>query len=250
MHSMSGLPIALGLIMTILAGVVVCLGIEKIKIANSILVPLMVLCIVLIFSRISTTNIDTIFNLSKPLLYSGLDVLIGGVIISKEGEELSYKQIFISCIITCIFMGGMLYMLQSIVLCDTKGSLMPVLEISNKFNLKAICGVLIAGAIFTTLVSSLKIVSDYVYSIILSSKHFGNIKEKGTHSICVFLCLVVSYPISFTGFDEIVDNAYPIISICGVAFTLILLIRLIICMIKSIKNYTSTNRRKRLKNCT
>ncbi|HBP52781.1 MAG TPA: hypothetical protein DD626_05755, partial [Clostridiales bacterium] len=73
---------------------------------------------------------------------------------------LSYKEIFASCLLICAFLFGMLYMLQTVVLSDTNGSLMPTLAVSERLHLKFACGVLIAGAIFTTLVSSLKIVSD------------------------------------------------------------------------------------------
>lgn len=225
MYSMTGIPVFLGLAMTILGGIVVVLGIEKIKIVNSILVPLIVVCIALLYAKLPPQNYTLPFTLSKPFLYSGLDVLLGGVIISQEGEKLSYKEIFLTCALTCGFMFGMLYMLQTIVLADTNSSLMPVLAISQILNLKPVCGVLIAVAIFTTLVSSLKIVSDYLSSNLSTIKHFRTLCAPENKSIIVFFCLVVCYPLSFFGFNTIVDNLYPLISVCGVILTVIVIIK-------------------------
>lgn len=227
MYSMTGIPVFLGLAMTILGGIVVVLGIEKIKVVNSILVPLIVICIALLYAKLPTQNYTLPFSLSKPILYSGLDVLLGGVIISQEGEKLSYKEIFLSCALTCAFMFGMLYMLQTIVLADINGSLMPVLAISEMLSLKPVCGVLIGIAIFTTLVSSLKIVSDSLSSSLYKSKRLHTLGTPEYKSIVVFFCLLIAYPLSFFGFNTIVDNLYPLISVCGVVLTVIVVIKAI-----------------------
>lgn len=185
MQSMTGIPLALGLAMTILGGVVVVLGIEKIRLLNSVVVPLIVLCIALVFFKLPTPSHSLAFSLSKPILYSGLDVLLGGVIISEEGENLSYKEIFASCLMICAFLFGMLYMLQTVVLSDTNGSLMPTLAVSERLRLKFTCGVLIAGAIFTTLVSSLKIVSDRTSLFLSHTKKLSAFGDESTrHSWC------------------------------------------------------------------
>lgn len=235
MQSMTGIPLAFGLSMTILGGIIVVLGIEKIRILNVIIVPLIVLSIALIFAKLDTPTYTLPFLISKPILYSGLDVLLGGVIISKEGEQLSYKQIFLSCIFICIFMFAMLFMLQTVVLSDTNGSLMPVLAISEKLHLKFFSGVLIAGAIFTTLVSSLKIVSDKVIDFTNHTKNLKPFAEDKYKAFIVFFCLLIAYPLSFFGFDNIVDNLYPFNSVCGIVLTAIVIIRLLIYIIKSAK---------------
>ncbi len=227
MRTLSSIPL-LGLVMAILGGIIVVLGIEKIKLANSLLVPLIVVAIALIFSKLSTPAHSPIFLISKPILYSGLDVLLGGVIISEEGKKLSYKQIFATCILICIFLFAMLFMLQTIVLADNESSLMPVLAISKQFSLQAVCGVLIATAIFTTLVSSLKIVSDKASEMFSRTKKLATLGEHDNKSILVLLCLLIAYPFSFFGFDTIVDNLYPIISTCGVFLTSIVILRLLI----------------------
>lgn len=234
MHSMTGIPLAFGLAMTLLGGIIVVLGIEKIRLLNAVLVPLIVLSITLVFAKLPTPTHSLPFMLSKPILYSGLDVLLGGVIVSKEGENLTYKQIFLSCIMICAFMFGMLFMLQTVVLSDQNASLMPVLAVSDRLHMKWACGVLIAAAIFTTLVSSLKIVSDGVRDFASNFKRISALSNDENKAIVVFGCLVVAYPLSFFGFDNIVDNLYPFNSVCGVILTCLILLKYLVKIVSCI----------------
>ena len=236
MQSMTGIPLAFGLAMTVLGGIIVVLGIEKIRLLNTIVVPLIVLCISIVFFKLPTPQSSLPFTLSKPILYSGLDVLLGGVIVSEEGENLSYKEIFASCLMICVFLFGMLFMLQTVVLSDTNGSLMPTLAVSEILHLKFACGVLIAGAIFTTLVSSLKIVSDRTSSFLSRTKKLSVLGDEKHKAFVVFFCLLVAYPLSFFGFDNIVDTLYPVNSVLGVILFAIVVLRLVFDAAKTLKS--------------
>lgn len=230
--SLSGIPL-LGLVMAVLGAVVVVLGIEKIKLVNTLLVPMIVVCIALIFFKLPICSNFAITSIARPIMYSGLDVLLGGVIISEEGKELSFKETLLSCTFICVILFCMLFMLQTIVLTDTIGTSMPVLTISELFGLKAVCGVLIAAAIFTTLVSSLKIVSDTMREMFRKTKKLTVLGKSENKSIVVFGCLTAVYPLSFFGFENIVNSLYPIISICGVILTILVITKLTIHAINS-----------------
>lgn len=236
MQSMTGIPLAFGLAMTVLGGIIVVLGIEKIRLLNTIVVPLIVLCISIVFFKLPTPQSSLPFTLSKPILYSGLDVLLGGVIVSEEGENLSYKEIFASCLMICVFLFGMLFMLQTVVLSDTNGSLMPTLAVSEILHLKFACGVLIAGAIFTTLVSSLKIVSDRTSSFLSHTNKLSVLGDEKHKAFVVFFCLLIAYPLSFFGFDNIVDTLYPVNSVLGVILFAIVVLRLVFDAAKTLKS--------------
>lgn len=236
MQSMTGIPLAFGLAMTVLGGIIVVLGIEKIRLLNTIVVPLIVLCISIVFFKLPTPQSSLPFTLSKPILYSGLDVLLGGVIVSEEGENLSYKEIFASCLMICVFLFGMLFMLQTVVLSDTNGSLMPTLAVSEILHLKFACGVLIAGAIFTTLVSSLKIVSDRTSLFLSHTNKLSVLGDEKHKAFVVFFCLLIAYPLSFFGFDNIVDTLYPVNSVLGVILFAIVVLRLVFDAVKTLKS--------------
>ncbi len=225
--NMTGIPL-LGLVMAICAGAVVALGIEKIKLANSVLVPLIVLSIAMIFFRLDPQPFGVPFSILKPVAYSGLDVLLGGVVIADEGEGLSYGEIFLSCGLICACLFCMLFMLQTVVLADGLTSSMPVLSVAERFRLKPICGVLIAAAIFTTMVSSLKIVSDKIRAAL---SHFAKLEKLSydkNRAYVIFAALLVAYPISFAGFDAVVDTMYPVMSYSGIILTAIVAIRMFI----------------------
>jgi len=214
--------------MAIAGGIIVVSGIEKIKLLNSVVVPLIILSIFIIFLKLDPQNHSAGFSIAKPILYSGLDVLLGGVIISEEGKKMSHKEILLSCSFICICLFAILFMLQTVVLSDELHSSMPVLAVAEKFNLKVVCGILIAGAIFTTLVSSLKILSDRIIETAVKLRPAIGVKDKLGKSIVVFFCILIAFPISFLGFDNIVDTMYPFISWCGVALTAFVILKLIV----------------------
>ncbi len=246
LRSMTGVPL-LGLVMAIVGGTIVVLGIEKIKAVNALMVPLIVMSVAIIFFKLDPQPYSLPFSMFKPLLYSGLDVLLGGVILSEEGAKLSYKEIFLSCAIICLSLFGLLFMLQTVVLADGLTSSMPVLGVAERFGLKWLCGILIATAIFTTLVSSLKLVSDRVRLTLAETKRLSALGGDGMRAFVVFFCLLIAYPISFVGFDAIVDSMYPVISWCGVALTALIALKLLAYCALKLKRQLGERRNRRLK---
>ena len=123
--------------------------------------------------------------------------------------------------------------------------LMPVFAISSQLHLQAICGVLIGGAIFTTLVSSLKISSDYLLFLCSKSSRLSPIAMPKNTSIVVMFTLLVLYPFSFFGFDKIVDNLYPINSALGVLLALVIFVKIIAHGVMSHKNKTAFSRARK-----
>ncbi len=224
--TMTGIPL-LALVMAILGVIVVSCGIEKIKVVNLILVPLIAGSIALIFFKIPHADGTLPFSIVKPIAYSGLDILLGGVIVGEEGKDMNMKEISLSSLLVCGVLFGMLYMLQTIVLADKNGSLMPVFAISSELHLQALCGVLIASAIFTTFVSSLKIVSDGMLSFCSVFSKLRPLASDNNKSIVVMFALVVFYPLSFFGFGKIVDTLYPANSALGILLAVVVFLKIV-----------------------
>ncbi len=245
LRDLLGVPM-LGLAVALVGGTLVVLGIEKIKLVNSVLVPLIVICVAAIFFKLDPQPSSVPFGLVKPILYSGLDVLLGGVIMAEEGEKLTYREIFLTSGMICIILFGLLFMLGTVVLADGAESSMPVLTVSEKFGLKPLCGILIAVAIFTTLVSSLKIVSDLFAAALKRISPLSTFG--GSKSLCVFFCLLIAYPLSFFGFDAIVNNMYPFMSACGVALTAFVVLKFalkaMLCICKKIRAVKAAHKNK------
>lgn len=243
LNSLSGIPL-LGIAMAIAGGILVILGIEKIKWANTIMIPLLVVLLFVLYAKIDTPIFGGEFDILKSVRYSGLDVLLGGIMLSREGEKMSGKQIATTALSIFAFMFTILFVLQNVVLSDDLHSSMPVLAISEKVGLKWICGILIAIAIFTTLVSALEIVSSYTADFLSTKKRLCALSEKDKKPLLVFGALVLYYPVSFLGFEKIVDTFYPFVSACGLVLVCLTVTKLIAYFIKRNKNIPVFKRKK------
>ncbi len=232
MKDLTGVPL-LGLLMTIVGAVVVILGIEKIKWANTILIPLLIVMMLTIFIKLGGPIYDGSVSIWKPLKYSGLDVLLAGMVLSREGKKLNGKQIAISVLGIGIFMFLILFILQNVVLSDEMHSSMPVLGVSAKVGLRGVSGVLIASAIFTTLIGALETVCVYSAEFFSKTKKLYSISTPKNKPFLVLGALLVFYPVSFLGFEKIVDTFYPFVSLCGVILTGVILVKTIIFFVKN-----------------
>lgn len=231
----------LGALAAVAAGVLVVLGTEKMKLANALLIPLLLLLLVAVYVKGGAPAFGGTFSLLKPVHYAGLDVLIGGMIISKEGKKLSSKEIFFTCAMSALFLGGVLFMLQNIVLSDETHSSMPVLAVAESVGLKAAAGVLVVIAVFTTLVSSLSILTDESVSALAGyaaspSRRRGLLRRAAAflsspshRAAAVFCCLAALYPVSFFGFENIVAALYPFVGACGVVMTAVTAFKVLRC---------------------
>ncbi len=267
----------LGVIAAIAAGMLVIGGTEKMKLANTVLIPLLLILLLVVYVKSGSPVYGGSFSLVKPAHYAGLDVLMGGMIISREGKKLNGKEIAITCAFSAAFLGIVLFVLQNIVLSDETYASMPVLAVAEGVGLKVAAGVLIVIAVFTTLVSSLDVLTDsltdglrgavcapvrahgHAHKNTLSPggktrRTVGEInapppggqppektaKEKRGvlrraaayisapehRSLAVFLCLLLLYPVSFFGFENIVNSLYPFVGLCGVAMTVLTALKL------------------------
>ena len=185
---------------------------------------------------------DGSLSILKPIHYSGLDVLLAGMVLSREGKKLSKKQILWCVSAICLFMFGILFVLQNIVLCDEMHSSMPVLAISSKVKMQAVSGVLIASAIFTTLIGALETVCVYSSDFLSHSKKLTPLSLPKNKCYLTFIILLIFYPISFLGFEKIVDTCYPFVSLCGIALTIFITIKVLLFAIRSRTKFLTKNK--------
>lgn len=234
----------LGLVMMVVGGVVVTLGIEKIKWANTVLIPLLILLMIVIFIRLGAPVFNGNWSAIKPVHYAGLDVLLAGMLLSREGKKLSGKQICITVTAIGAFMFVILFVLQNVVLSDKTSASMPVLAVSKEVGLTAVSGVLIASAIFTTLIGALETVTTYLRSALAKTKRLHPLASPKNKCFVVGASLVVFYPISFLGFEKIVDTCYPFVSACGIVLTVYLLFKTLLFFIKKRRAHKKHGDRK------
>ena len=168
---------------------------------NGILVPVIIFCILFLFFKNGNVFITGSYLPFKPILYSALNLLIAGSLMAEQGKSLSKKEIVLSSVISAAVMSCLIFALC----CLTIGndSAMPLKEIASDMGFPIISSLLILLAVFTTMVSSAKLIYDYFKGLKLSP-FFSS-----------FMTLAPSVALSFVGFGAIVRYGYAFVSVAG-----------------------------------
>lgn len=190
-----------GILLTVLAVAAGVLGIKFLGKLNGILVPVIIFCILFLFFKNGNVFITGSYLPFKPILYSALNLLIAGSLMAEQGKSLSKKEIVLSSVISAAVMSCLIFALC----CLTIGndSAMPLKEIASYMGFPIISSLLILLAIFTTMVSSAKLIYDYFKGLKLSP-FFSS-----------FMTLVPAVALSFIGFSAIVKYGYAFVSVAG-----------------------------------
>lgn len=176
------------------------LGVEKIKLLNFIIVPLLIFLIGIVYFKYQPHILPfQSFAFHSPILYACMNILSGGFLISTFAKGLKPSDsINISLTVTVIlcFLLVVIYLLIQ----DSFNMPMPMLFIASTVNLINIGCIILYLAVFTTLTGSLYIVC-------------GSDMKKAT--IITSIGLVVAC----FGFQPITDMLYPIIGYFGAFLT-------------------------------
>lgn len=190
-----------GILLTVLAVAAGVLGIKFLGKLNGILVPVIIFCILFLFFKNGNVFITGSYLPFKPILYSALNLLIAGSLMAEQGKNLTKREIVLSSALSAVIMSCLIFALC----CLTIGndSAMPLKEIASYMGFPIISSLLILLAIFTTMVSSAKLIYDYFKGLKLSP-FFSS-----------FMTLVPSVALSFVGFGAIVRYGYAFVSVAG-----------------------------------
>lgn len=190
-----------GILLTVLAVAAGVLGIKFLGKLNGILVPVIIFCIIFLFFKNGNVFITGSYLPFKPILYSALNLLIAGSLMAEQGKNLTKREIVLSSALSAVIMSCLIFALC----CLTIGndSAMPLKEIASYMGFPIISSLLILLAIFTTMVSSAKLIYDYFKGLKLSP-FFSS-----------FMTLVPAVALSFIGFSAIVKYGYAFVSVAG-----------------------------------
>lgn len=190
-----------GLIFTLLSIFIAFSGMKQIKLINTVMVPVIIIGIAILFIKNGETNLSGAFSPFKPISYAALNLLIAGTLMADVGKTMTKKEIVLSGIISAIILSLMLFCLGCAVI--GKDGEMPLYDVADKLGYGHIANALILLAIFTTMVSSAKIITDAI-SVKITSK-----------VLSYFTCLVLCYPLSLLGFSALIAYGYPLVSVAG-----------------------------------
>lgn len=211
------------IIMLLLAILVVRKGIKGLLRINSVLVPLVVMFIIAVcfFSLSNITVLDSgnwaekgmdfftsIFN---SVLYVSMNMILSSAILISAGKKMNAKQVKISSMTATIIITVILTLV--LITCrlnysQIQGMEMPMvvlaLKISPYFGILSV--IILSFAIFTTLISSLYPLKEYLDDFI-----------KNERTLYIVLA-VAGFLLSRIGFTYIITYIYPLQGIIGLVF--------------------------------
>lgn len=194
-----------GLISAIIVVFLSIFSMKMLKNMNFLLVPFIVAFIILIFVRNKIFEFDFSFEFHNAVGYIAMNMLGGGYIIAGEGKKCGKKERVTVSLLVGIFMTAMLYMILMSV--QNYGQYdMPLLKSAQNVGLNLSACALIYLSIFTTMLSSAKVLFDKMKAKIRSV------------SITCSILLLCGLLISLIGFANIVDYLYPMSSVLGVIY--------------------------------
>lgn len=170
---------------------------------NSVIVPIIVALLFAVFIK-SGENGETFGKIAvfPAFLYASMNIFTAGMMVKKEGKEMSVKQILISALITTLIVGVLLVCVKITI----KHSIasMPVLSVAKTVGLGAFASIVVYLAILTTLLSDVALLLPQFKTLFKSEL------------ITIFFFCVIIFCTKFMGFSKIVMVGYPIIGLIGV----------------------------------
>lgn len=196
------------IISALLTLVCIYFGIEKLKLLNFVAVPLLILLICLLYFK-TQPIIEPFqsFVWHMPILYACMNILSGGFLVSTLAKDLTHTDsMYIATYVTVMlcFPLVIIYLLIQ----SSFHMPMPLLFAASTVNLMKIGCVILYIAVFTTLCSSLYIVTGDNIKMAVIITSFG----------LVVACF---------GFQQITDKLYPIIGYMGALVTFYAIFQLI-----------------------
>lgn len=182
---------------------------------NAVAVPIIVVFLLVVFVRCDfVLEKDGAFLPVQSLLYSSMNIFTAGMVVTKEGKNMTKRRIIFSSILIFLFVGGLM---TGIKLCiGHELSDMPLLYIAKKSGVGRIAEIVIYLAIFTTMLSDVAILLPEVRR-----------KIKFEPFVVGFFLFVVVLS-NFAGFSFVVEKGYPIIGVCGVIYLIYAVLSLIL----------------------
>lgn len=189
-----------GIITGVLALVTVIFGVDKIKLTNFFIVPVIIILILtLLFKTETAPHIGKIVFLPA-FSYCTMNIIGGGFLVSTMSADFDKKDCAITAIISGIIM-TVLIVAVFIIIQNTISDDMPLMSAATASNLATVGNIAMYLAVFTTMTSCLSVVS----------------KNKPLPSIAV---TALAFAVSVLGFRTIVDKFYPVLGVLGGAVSL------------------------------
>lgn len=186
---------------------------DFIKKINLVLIPLLIILVAVMFVM-SDQKITGKTHLVSSLSYCGMNLLLGGAIITQQGKKLTNKQAIMASVCVAIVFGILLIMINGVCL-NYPMAEMPMLSFAMSKGCGGVAGVIIMVAVFTTMLSCGKLSGDYLV-------------KKGVSKIATVIFIIGLVLMSSDwNFGKAVNLIYPIQGIIGIVYCVLTFIILV-----------------------
>lgn len=211
LHEVTGLPL-FGTVFLAVAALSVAFGIEKIKILNLLTIPVLAVFVMFLYIKSGDSVINGKIGLTAPFSYAALNIFLAGALFSKM--KATKKEAIGAGVISGGVLFVLLFCLQNLTT-KRSGFSMPVFAAATELGVPAIGGAVISIAIFTTLLSSLKLAADELKAIAQKSRRLQAFFPQNDGGLSVLLAATPAAFLALCGFENLVRCTYPVISVFG-----------------------------------
>ena len=209
-------------------------GAERLSYLNLVAVPMMAAIIAAVGWKGGGAAAGEI-HLVRALAYGGMNLLFSGALMVQEGRDTSFGERLGSSLLA----GGLLFVMLLFMWRSVRGEgapEMPFLTVASRGGVGTLAAIALLLAIVTTMASCAYLVT-------------GNLTRfVGDPLLSALLVPFLGIVASTAGFAVIVEVTYPIVSVLGLAFTLVTLVFFVIARIRARRRKgaaRSANRREK-----
>lgn len=247
-EDMTGLPI-LSIATMVLAAIFVSVGIKGLKGVSAVLIPALILltgitCIWTICMSASSMNTaahlpsaeNSVLQIINCLLYVGMNIFLASGVLTSV--ELDKKTIIKASFISSVAITALMLLILSAVFVSPEmvfNASMPILNMAVSLNIGVVALIIIWLAIFTTLIGSVYVVSNWLLPVI----HY--------RAAAVCLVLIIGWLLGRQGFQNVVNVTYPISGLFGIIYSAFALFYLTRIRVKEIAGVLPKKLRKTAK---
>lgn len=169
------------------------LGTEKLKDVNSIAVLAIITLVIFMFFRCQKNMVFISIGIIPSICYTGMNVFPSGYFVSQISKDMTKKENIICGIIVGIVLSTILTF-TFLIISKNFDAVMPLMQTASQYHLDLAANIILYLAIYTTVLSSLAIVSD-------------------SKPVIAVIAICTANLISLFSFENIVNSIYPIIGI-------------------------------------
>lgn len=197
-------------ILSVLSLILSAFSYKTLKNLNLICVPVIIILIATVtLNKPVLYEFPQKYNFFLSFSYMSMNMLLGGYLIVPMGKKLTDRQIALTSLIVTVTVSVLLFMVYYSTLIFA-GADMPMVDAASSKGMKYTAGIIILLSIFTTLISSGKIIFD------ATNKYIKN------KMLCIIVIFVATIVPSAIGFKNLVNYCYPVVSYGGVIYTTVI----------------------------